>query len=390
MFTWIQLFFLTFFHLAVDVFGGVLGVILPEVRERFGMTLPMGLALIALFQISCNFIQIPVGRLRADKKSVFFLPIGVVLAALIALLGLIPADRSFVPLLFVLVVLVGIGIALTHPEGLRAVHLLPKIPASVTTSIYMIGGYLGFSSGGLAGAYLVDRFGFKGLLLFFAVPVVCVPLLYVLKIRLAVERKGDTETAKYVDRIPSVPFRELMLISIPAATAATIIPSILPTRLNEMGFSLMFRGTSTLLFGVGSAAGSILWGVMAHFKGILPTTLFALASGVPFLVTYFFVYDQPWALWLLLGAGFFSGAVFPLIVTLARYAEGMPLGQRMGWIVGGTWGGASIILMGLGPVAEQWGTHLVLNFSYVCYVLAALAALWVWLKNLKKTRTDRG
>ena len=79
--------------------------------------------------------------------------------------------------------------------------------------------------------------------------------------------------------------------------------------------------------------------------------------------------------WLLFFTGFCSNAVYPLLVTMARYAIGPNLGRRMGLIVGGTWGIASVVLITLGPVADSFGAVAILKCTFAGYLLSGIIGL---------------
>ncbi len=82
---------------------------------------------------------------------------------------------------------------------------------------------------------------------------------------------------------------------------------------------------------------------------------------------------------MLFGVGFFGMSAYILTITLARHARGLNLGQRMAFIVGGTWGIANIVFLGLAPLAEHFGTAVILKCMPLGYLLSGLIALWVKL-----------
>jgi MFS family permease len=122
--------------------------------------------------------------------------------------------------------------------------------------------------------------------------------------------------------------------------------------LNELGFELTFGGYSTSMFGLGGAVGSFVWANIARKKDELKCSIAALFLVVPFLVIYLIFINDRAAIWLLFGAGFCAIAAYILMITLSRHAKGLNLGQRMGFMLGGTWALANIVFMALLPAAE--------------------------------------
>jgi len=241
---------------------------------------------------------------------------------------------------------------------------------------------MGYASGGAVSTILVSRFGLKGLYPLLLCPILGVAMILLLKIRMASEQDSDnTDTPALDDK--RVPFWLIMAMAFPAAVSTTIVATLLPTRLNELGFELTFGGLAITIYGIGGALGAFLWGAVAHKKGELGCSVLAVFLVVPFLVAYLLLIDHRSALWLLSGAGFCSFAAYILTITLARNAAGPNLGQRMGFVVGGAWAFANLVFLALVPVAEHFGTNLVLGLSPIGYVVSGAFGLWVMHKMQK-------
>ena len=99
------------------------------------------------------------------------------------------------------------------------------------------------------------------------------------------------------------------------------------------------------------------------------------------------------AIWLLFGAGFWAISAYILMITLSRQAAGLTLGQRMGFMVGGTWALAYVVFMALLPAAEYFGSDVILKFSPTGYLLSGIFGLSIILKGnpprQMKTTQDR-
>jgi MFS family permease len=176
-----------------------------------------------------------------------------------------------------------------------------------------------------------------------------------------------------------------MAMAMPAAVSTTVLVTLLPTVLNELGFELTFGGFSTMMFGLGGAVGSFVWANIARKKGELKCSIAALFLVLPFLVAYLALIDNKMAIWILFGVGFCAIAAYILMITLSRYATGLSLGQRMGFMVGGTWALASIVFMALLPVTEHFGTNVILKFTPLGYLCSGAFGLFVMLKVQSST-----
>lgn len=372
-----QLLVLMLAHITGDLFGGLLGAILPALCVQFTLSLPKALALITLLGMSCNIFQVVAGHVKAGENKPWMISAGLLLAALIPLIGFCPPDTPFV-LLALLMIAGGAGVAWIHPNGLRGIHELHRIPSSVSTSLFMVGGFAGFASGAWISGTLVERIGLTGLAWLIPLGIGCAILVPLSGIRLASDGSAPAEV-KADPRVPSVPFGVLMVLGTLATLSAVILTSLLPTRLHELDFPLSFGGKTVFLFGLGGAFGSLFWGAFAHKRGYGKALRLSLSMGIPPLALYLILLHHPLAVWLLLIASFFLYAAYPLIVTLSRYAPSrFNLGQRMGLIVGGCWGMAAIILMGLGPLIEKTGISPILHLTWISYSL-----ILVWIVRRK-------
>lgn len=374
-----HLFVLASVHFFIDLYASMLPAILPAIRAEFSLSLSMGGLVMAVMYLTCNGVQPLIGHLRANKRRPLFMHFGLILGSVICLLGALPRGGGAFGGMILLALVSGFGIALVHPEGLRGVHRLRYIPPAVSTAVFMAGGFLGFASGGVISAFLVSRYGLQGLYPLMLCPVVGIVLVLLLRVRLAVERTVHTkEVSQQGENL--LPFRLIFAMAIPAAVSTTIIASLLPTVLNELGFGLTFGGLSATMFGLGGAVGSFVWAHVAHKKGELKCSVAALFLAIPFIVLYLVFINSRMAIWMMFGTGFWAISSYILMITLSRQATGLTLGQRMGFMVGGTWALAYAVFMVLLPAAERFGSEVILKFSPLGYALSGAFGLYVMLK----------
>ncbi len=382
-----QLFVLSAVHFFVDMFAGMLPPLLPAIREEFALSLSLGGLLVIALNMASNGVQVLTGHLRARKRVPLFLHIGLMLGAGICLLGVLPKSGYVFAPLFVLVLVSGFGIAIVHPESLRAVHHLRRIPPAVSTAVFMAGGFLGYASSGAVSTVLVSRFGLRGLYHLVLCPIIGILLVIFLRIRLAVEPAVRNASNRHGSE-NRLPFWFIFAMAIPAAVSTIVLASLLPTVLYELGFELTFGGFSATMFGLGGAAGSFVWAALAHKKGELRCSVIALFLTVPFLVIYLIFIDKAMAMWIMFGAGFCSISAYTLMITLARDTTGPNLGRRMGFMVGGTWALANIVFMALLPVIEFFGADFVLKFVPVGYVLSAAFGLFIMFRVRRQAESE--
>ncbi len=354
-------------HVTADLLGGMLGAILPAICLHFNLSLSMGLALITALGMTANIFQVVGGHFHSGVRP-WAISVGLCLACLIPLIGWFPAGYPHVSILAALLMAGGVGVAWVHPNGLRGIHTLHRIPSSVSTAVFMVGGFAGFASGAWIAGAIVEQIGLRGLIWLIPLGLGMALIVPLSGVRLSTDEAAPAPSASN-EGIPRLAFPHLMVMGTLVALAAFLLTSLLPTYLHQLGFPLNIGGRTVFVFGLGGAVGSLFWGAVAHRRGYGLALRGSLGPGIPLLIAYLLLARFDWAFWLLLLASFFLYAAFPLIVTLARYSvSNMTLGRRMGLIVGGCWGIASLILMGLGPVGERIGLSPILHLSWLCYL----------------------
>lgn len=378
---WVDLLTLSGLHATVDMFVGMLAVLLPVVRETYSLSLTLGVVLLSAQSLACNGVQLLIGHLRADKKTPLLISVGLALATLFCFLGLIPQQASAVVWVFVLTIISGIGVAFFHPEGLRAVHHLKDIPPATSSSVFLTAGFAGTSCGSWFASVLVSHWGLKGLLLLTPLPALLWGVFKKLNIQLAVEPTDPNDTA----REPANPFSiwSLYAMMVPAGTASMMTLCLLPTRLHELGFSLIHGGMANMMIGVGAITGSLILARLASNGRELVCVTLSATLAIPFYLTYMFWMEKAAAIGFLVPFGFFAISIFPLMVSLARHARGRNLGFRMSLIVGGTWGVAHLVIISLSPIAEKYGIQSLLNFIWLGYLLSAIIGTVLYRKHLR-------
>ena len=377
-----QLLALAGVHFVIDLFAGMPPAILPAILDKFALSLSRGSFVLVALYLVCNGVQVFTGHVRSGKRQPLLLHIGLLLGSVICLLGLLPRGAGAFPAMVLLAVVSGIGIALVHPEGLRGVHRLKRISPAVSTAVFMAGGFLGYASGGAVSAYLVSRFGFRGLYPLVLCSLVSIAIVILLRVRLAVEPKTPIENPRRMMDRYRLPFWLIFAMAMPAAVSTTILSILLPTALHELGFELTFGGYSTTMFGLGGAVGSFVWAYLARKKGELPCAVVALFLNLPFLLAYLLLRQYRPAIWILLGIGFCTVSAYSLMITLSRHATGPTLGRRLGIMVGGTWALAYVIFMALPLVAEHFelGTNALINLTPWGYLCSAFFGLYIVFK----------
>lgn len=389
---WTKLIGITVVHFLTDTLAGMYPAIMPDIMDKFDWDLATANAVFSILIIICNAGQVFICNLRQHNPKPFFLQFGICAATAICFLCFLVGVPGAFYIMCALAVVTGCGVAAAHPEGLRAVHDLDGIPSPISTAVFMTGGAFGFASGGLLSSNFVTWFGLKGLLLFIVPAMVSVIIVYLLKIRLAVEpvAKVNPQQAESVEDETAMDFWPVFWMALAATSAFVILVFLLPTRLQQLDFDRNFGGLSTMLFGMGGAIGGLMWSVIANKKGQILISTITFSLGLPVMLVYMLVINNGWAVYLLFFAGFCSWAGFPLLVSVSRKARGLTFAMRMGLMVGGTWGVSAAFEMLLVWMSKPLNisVNTLLYFIPLCFTIASFLGLMIMLDRRKKGLTQ--
>ncbi|MDD4019629.1 MAG: MFS transporter [Kiritimatiellae bacterium] len=375
---WEQLLALTFAHAVADTYVGLIAPVLVPMRDHYGVSFALLIFVVSLLGFSSNIFQIFIGHLQTALTRPDLISAGVLLAGLAVFIPVLPAGPFCVVWMSLLALLAGLGVAAVHPEGLRALHGLDKIPASLTTSVFMVSGFMGFAGGAILSSTLTEHFGLDSLVWLYAIAPVAAGTLFLSGVRLPADTAhGEKPGAAPArpENIPGIPFAPLFLIAAVLATSSQIQATLLPSYLHgEAGYSLSFSGFSFTLFGLGGMAGAIFWSILAPRLGHLSVLFYTALAGAP--LTALYLAAAPLAAsasGLLTFVGFIVYTGFPLCITLARYSDSsLRFGTRMGLISGGSWGIAALVMWGIGPLTAYTGLGVLLHLIWIGYLAAAL------------------
>jgi len=383
---WLQLLSLTLAHAVADTYVGIIAPVLVPMQMHYQFKMSLLIIIASMIGFCSNVFQVPIGNYRATWKTPVFIAMGVLLAGTSVFIPNLPAigNLSLVGMIAIAAV-AGFGVATVHPEGLRAVHGLDKLPPSLATAIFMVTGFCGFASGAYLSSSLTQHFGLNSIMwLYLVAPISIIPLL-LCKVKLHVDTRKPDDKPETSDEIPSVPFIPLFIMGTLLATSSFMQATLLPTFLHkEAGYSLSFSGLSFTLFGVGGVIGALTWGALAPRIGHLKVLIMGTLLGAPLTALYLWLAPQSkLAVIVLMFTAFIVYSGFPLCVTLARYAKSrLHFSQRIGLISGATWGTAAVVIWILSPITEHTGFGPLLHLVWIGYLIACGIAIYI-LKKMK-------
>lgn len=146
-------------HLFSDVNQGALPAMLPFFIAEYGFNYAKAAGLVFGASLISSIIQPLIGHLADKKSRPWMMAVGVLLAG-----GGMAATGFFSNyiVLFMLVMISGVGVAIYHPEAASMVNMVSHEKKGTGISIFSFGGSLGFALGPIIVAPAILLFGIKG------------------------------------------------------------------------------------------------------------------------------------------------------------------------------------------------------------------------------------
>lgn len=360
-------------HMFTDVNQGAVAALLPFLIAERGISLAAAGALILASTVSSSIVQ-PIFGIFSDKRPLpILMPLGVLLAGIgISLVGVAPNY----PLIFLSIVLSGIGVAAFHPESARFANYVSGSRRARGMSFFSVGGNAGFALGPLLTTPLVLVFGLPGTL-FLIIPAALSAAILLRELPRLLSFSPGAETEEGDEKVEHEPpqwrpfavmvavvsLRSFFYFGLVAFTAAYFI--------QVLDRSAAWGNTALTVMLASGAVGTLILGSLADRIGrrtVLAASMLALGP-----LVFAFTLAGPVVGTILLA---FVGAA-----TIGTFGVTVVMGQeylpgRIGLAAGVTMG-LSIGLGGLGAPVLGWvaDTYSLTTMMLVIAVLPILGLL---------------
>ena len=378
---------LTAGHVMVDGGIGLLSPLLPDLQARFSLTRTALALLVALLAASSSVSQ-PVLGVVADRVGARrAAALGVVTAA--ALLTV--AVSTSLVVVFVTIVVGGLGAAAFHPAAVTLVRGVSGSRPDAAVGVFSAGGMLGLAAGPVIIVALLGA-GHRNLIPLLAVPIVATGW-WVHRSPHAIVRPRSRPRHRPSDQpsalAPALPMRAawatvlrgpvagLALAATLSHVAWTTYISVTPqiiaaatssTAAPEIGWTLA-------AFNLAAAAGGIVAGMAVVRAGRVVVVTASLAVALPALLASVVV--APGTSWSLLAAAVAGAGVHASLPLLAVAAQDLVPDQpsaAAGMIFGLAVGGGGVLYLPIAWLQQQIGITPAAVVAYLLVVPAAVLA----------------
>jgi FSR family fosmidomycin resistance protein-like MFS transporter len=361
-------------HLFTDVNQGAVAALVPFLVAERGLSLAAAGSLVLAATLSSSIVQPLFGHFSDQRPIPALMPLGVVLGGLgIALAGVAPRY----PLIFLCIVLSGLGVAAFHPESARFANYVSGSGRARGMSFFSIGGNAGVALGPAITTPLVIFFGLPGTL-FLVLPASLMGLVLLYELpRLLSFRPGTVEVAGDDAETPAHwgPFARMMgAVAMRSFVYFGLITFVAEYYVRVLGTSPAVGNAALSVMLFAGGAGTLLGGSLADRFGrraVLAGSMLLLSP-----LIYAFTLSGP-----------LTGMVFLALVgaaTIGTFGVTVVMGQEY---LPGRIGGAAGFTMGLsiglggvgvpifGALADNYGLHTTMLAISALPLIGLLLAL---------------
>ncbi|MGN0902488.1 MAG: MFS transporter [Succinivibrio sp.] len=374
---WLNIGIFSFGHFVSDYYCNLLPVMLPYLAVKFNFSYSMCGMLFMIFMVTASFLQAPIG-IAADKRNLgFLLPLSIITSGVLAcLIGICPS----VVFLIVIVFFSGLCSSFFHPvAGGMVPSISPKGHEVLSTSLFIVGGNVGFAVAPFLTALYLEAFSPKELVYLGIIPVATY---FVLIKRNLNTRPVSKEQAKAVSIkaiVTNVPF--LLLVSSIGLRAVCYCSLVIyiPLLFTSKGISNVSASSILMVMLLGTAIGGLaVGGLSAKFKfKTLIVSSYALT--VIMMAVFMLKADNSLLSYIsIFFAGFgMYGATPPAIVWAQKMlpkADSFATSMMLGF----TFGIGYVISVFIGMLGDYTGLSSALCvFIFPCLVIAILLVILI-------------
>jgi FSR family fosmidomycin resistance protein-like MFS transporter len=366
-------------HTSVDMQTISLATLLPTLLTTFNLDYGTAAAIVTANSVVIAVAQ-PLFGIFGDRKSLRWL-------ALLgcALCGVMMVSITWLPSYWMIVVaamLSGVGSAIFHPEGLAHARIVGGANKTQATSLFFLGGNIGFGLGPLLVTWLVATFGPHGAV-GMIVPTLVSSLLLMTQTHkftraVAVKAPGSGAGLGLAPAVIGLVSFVLLLITLRSVTYEGIkvfAPLYLAT---EVGGSAKDYAPLQSAIALSGIVGTIIAGPLAARMGNRNLMVAAMAFASVMLGALLLTLTRtPLPVQLALAGLFGMAMTLPWTISVTMVQDAMPnnLGLAAGLTLGTAYGASGIGVGLLGRLADVFGLALTLQIIGALPVLVVLLSL---------------
>jgi len=358
-------------HFAVDFASGSVPALIPFLTTRFHLSYALAGLLLLASTASSSLVQ-PLFGLWSDRRGALWLiPGGTLLAAV----GVATAAVSpWYPVVLLLVLAGGLGVAAFHPEGAKYAAYASGRKRASGMSYFNIGGNTGYALGAFMTGELVVSFGLRATLV--AMMPVALAALALARMTSAFSTLAEAPlvTTAAAEEDDTHAMTLLGLVIALRSIAWFTLLAFLPLWVVSLGHSKAYGNRLLFLMLMAGAVGTLALGPVADRVGLRRTLLITQAFVPPLMLTFVYAGGIVGAL-ALVPLGMCVVGTYGVTMVLSQSYLPRHIGMASGISVGLAMGIGGVAAVVLGAVADAVDLKTALTISALAPVLGLAACL---------------
>jgi FSR family fosmidomycin resistance protein-like MFS transporter len=358
-------------HLAVDFASGSVPALIPFMTDRFHLGYALAAMLLLTATASSSLVQ-PLFGLWSDRRGALWLIPGGTLLAAVGVGG--AAIAPVYPLVLLLVLAGGLGVAAFHPEGSKFAAYASGRKRASGMSYFNSGGNAGYALGAFATGQLVVWLGLVGGLV--AMEPVLLAALTLVRVAPHLSslkpKRGGSAYTRGDDRRRAMGLLGVV-IALRSVAWFTLL-AFVPLWAVSQGQSKGDGNRLLFLMLLAGAAGTLLLGPVADRIGLRLTLVITQALITPLILLFIYVGGIPGALALML-VGVCVVGTFGVTMVLSQLYLPRHVGMASGLSVGLAMGIGGVASVVFGAVADAVDLKTALTISALAPALGVVFCL---------------
>jgi len=366
----IPIFWLSAAHVITDLYLPVVTAIIPLLISTYGFSYFLAGMLVTIYNVTSSMMQPVFGWMSDQYNIVIHISICLMISSVfISAMGL----SGDIYLLFLFAALAALGHAAFHPNAFSIVNSFcnPENRGKIT-SLFVVGGNIGYAVGPLLAAAIIFYFGLSGLpLLIIPALIMSIVLWRLFPGKTGMKREMGSPLGKNASFKMYRPIMVLFSASTLRAWAIFCALAFFPSFLMSRGLDLISADiliSAMLLAGVaGQLAGGYLSDIFGRKEYIIAGSTLAIPSFYGFIFT-----TGPLSVGSLLVFGFALWSGFAVTVAIAHemvpgkvaFTSGLMLGASLGV------GGLGVAIFGL--LADRYSLSAALQLLPFLIIIAGI------------------
>ena len=358
-------------HFAVDFASGSVPALIPFLTDRFDLGYALAAMLLLAATFSSSLVQ-PLFGLWSDRRGALWLIPGGTLLAAVGVAG--AAIAPVYPLVLLLVLAGGLGVAAFHPEGAKFAAYASGRKRASGMSYFNIGGNTGYAIGAFATGQLVVWLGLVGGLVAMLPVVVAAYGLWRVLPHLS-RLTPETNVGGYLRGDDRRRAMALLggVIALRSIAWFTLL-AFVPLWVVSLGHSKADGSRLLFLMLLAGALGTLLLGPIADRMGLRRTLVVTQTVIAPAMLVFIYVGGVIGAVALML-VGVCVVGTFGVTMVLSQLYLPRHVGMASGLSVGLAMGVGGVAAVVLGVVADAVDLKTALTISAIAPAIGVVLCL---------------